>query len=134
LTSGQPYNPAGWFFSGPAYTLTAPDGSRFELDGQGEATAIQLPGAGRVLVTDSGLLGPDGAVLMSLVRDAAGRITALAPANGAAIHYEYDTAGHLASVQAGGNEATSVYSYRTDGRLAVASAAVGAEAVSYAPT
>ena len=33
LTTGQPYHPAGWFFGGPAYTLTAPDGSRADRSG-----------------------------------------------------------------------------------------------------
>ena len=38
LATGQPYNPGNPFFSGPSYTLTAPDGTRYQLDAQGNVT------------------------------------------------------------------------------------------------
>jgi len=118
LTTGQPYNPAGVFTRGPAYTLTAPTGETYELDGGGRATAVTLTGAGRVTLSGSAILGPDGAVLASFVRDAAGRVTAIS-ARGGQTNYEYDAAGRLVAVRDGSATARAVYGYDAAGRLRV---------------
>lgn len=128
LAAGQPYHPAGWFFDGPAYTLTAADGTRYELDGEGRASAVVVPGAGRVVVSGSAIIGPTGAVLAQFVRGAGGRVATLIGADGAALNYEYDAAGRLSRVLGAGGAERAAYAYGPAGKLTVA-AAGGAAAV-----
>ena len=55
LATGQPYNPADPFFSGPSYTLTAPDGTQYQLDAQGNTVGEVTPSGVQLDISDSGI-------------------------------------------------------------------------------
>lgn len=98
LTTGQPYNPANPFFKGPAYTLIAPDGTRYQLDAQGNITGETTPSGAQLAISDSGITAANGATIQVL-RDAQGRITSLLTPDGQLITYQYDALGNLVAMQ-----------------------------------
>ncbi len=98
LSTGQPYNPADPFFSGPSYTLTAPGGTRYQLDAQGNAVG-EITGAGVQLdISDAGITSSGGATIQFL-RDTQGRITSILAPDGQLVNYRYDAQGDLVSMQ-----------------------------------
>ena len=97
LKTGQPYNPASGFFTGPDYTLTGPDGTVYADQhvarrGGGDA-------AGRPDLADhrrAALIAPNGDRL-TFTRDASGRLTSVTAPDGSEVLYAYDSAGNLVS-------------------------------------
>ena len=55
LATGQPYNPADPFYSGPSYTLTGPDGTKYQLDAQGDAVGEITTSGVQLYISDSGI-------------------------------------------------------------------------------
>ena len=98
LASGLPYNPADPFFSGPSYTLTGPDGTRYDLDGQGNITGEVTPSGAQLYISNSGITAANGASIQFL-RNAQGLITSILTPNGQLITYQYDSAGDLVAMQ-----------------------------------
>jgi YVTN family beta-propeller protein/YD repeat-containing protein len=113
LTAG-PYNPASGRFNGPDYTLTAPDGTAYQIStARGVEKAI-LPGGESITFSDSGITSSTGAVIQ-LVHDKSGRVTqALAP-DGTRLLYAYDAQGNLATVTDAASSRATQYGYSGDG-------------------
>src|SRR5207248_10889246 len=94
LKTGQPYNPASGAFSGPDYTLTAPDATVYHLStARGVLDQVQ-PNGTRLVFSDSGITASNGQAL-SFVHDAAGRLTSITAPDGTRVIYTYDVAGNL---------------------------------------
>ncbi len=98
LASGLPYNPADPFFSGPSYTLTGPDGTRYYLDGQGNITGEVTPSGATLSISNSGITAANGAAIQFL-SNAQGQITSILTPNGQLITYQYDSSGDLVAMQ-----------------------------------
>ncbi len=98
LASGLPYNPADPFFSGPSYTLTGPDGTRYYLDGQGNITGEVTPTGAQLYISNSGITAANGATIQFL-RNAQGFITSILTPNGQLITYQYAASGDLVAMQ-----------------------------------
>ncbi|MEF8731696.1 MAG: Ig-like domain-containing protein [Candidatus Accumulibacter meliphilus] len=96
--SGLPWVPS-------AYTLTAPDGTRYTLDAQGTIHSISFTDGQSWLLSDAGIVAVNGAFAerVDFQRDSAGRIVRLSAPDGAggttAIAYRYDSAGRLILVR-----------------------------------
>jgi hypothetical protein len=96
--SGLPWVPS-------AYTLTAPDGTRYTLDAQGAIHSISFTDGQSWLLSDAGIVAVNGAFdeRVDFQRDSAGRIVRLSAPDGAggttAIAYRYDSAGRLILVR-----------------------------------
>ncbi|HRI91766.1 MAG TPA: Ig-like domain-containing protein [Accumulibacter sp.] len=96
--SGLPWVPR-------AYTLTAPDGTRYTLDAQGTINGIAFADGQSWLVSDAGIAAVNGdfAERVDFQRDSAGHIVRLTAPDGAggttAIAYRYDSAGRLILVR-----------------------------------
>ncbi len=98
LATGQPYNPDNPFFSGPSYTLTAPDGTRYQLDASGEIIGEVTPNGSQFFLSDSGITSSDGQTIQFL-RDDQGRITSIVTPGAQVVTYQYDSAGNLVAMQ-----------------------------------
>jgi len=96
--SGLPWVPS-------AYTLTAPDGTRYMLDAQGTIERISFTDGQAWLLSDAGIVAVNGTFeeRVDLQRDSAGRIVRLTAPDGSggttAIVYRYDSAGRLILVR-----------------------------------
>ncbi|MBK7952691.1 MAG: hypothetical protein IPK02_01265 [Candidatus Accumulibacter sp.] len=116
--SGLPWVPA-------AYTLTAPNGDRYELDGEGRIERISFADGAQWLVSDAGIaaIGSDGqpAERLDFVRDSQGRIARVSGVPQGRDHtsstvYSYDRQGRLQLVRP--LDATGTpYGYARDGGL-----------------
>jgi YD repeat-containing protein len=90
-----------------AYTLTAPDGTRYMLDTQGTIERISFTDGQAWLLSDAGIVAVNGTFeeRLAFQRDSAGRIVRLTAPAGAgeasatAIAYRYDSAGRLILVR-----------------------------------
>ncbi len=98
LATGQAYNPGNPFFNGPSYTLTAPDGTRYQLDAQGNIIGEITPAGAQLSISNSGITAANGATIQFL-RDATGRITSILTPDGQLITYQYDALGNLVAMQ-----------------------------------
>ena len=110
LTSGQPYNPANPFFSGPSYTLVAPDGTKYQLDGQGDIIGEVTPTGAQLHISSSGITAANGQTIQFL-RDAEGRITSIVSPDGQLVTYQYDANGNLVSMQNAATGGSQLYGY-----------------------
>ncbi|MBL8485136.1 MAG: putative Ig domain-containing protein, partial [Rhodocyclaceae bacterium] len=110
LQTARPYNPASGLFTGPDYTLTAPDGTRYEIDATLGVTDLRTPAGVTLHFSDSGISAPDGSAV-SFQRDAAGHITAIVGPDGSRIVYDYDSLGRLMSVHDTVRQTSSRYGY-----------------------
>src|SRR5262249_14402934 len=98
LMTGMAYNPGNPVLPGPAYTLTAPDGTAYRLDCQGVVTEQISPGGAHLYYSDSGIVSANGAAL-SFVRDSAGRLASVTAPDGALVYYQYDNDDDLVAVR-----------------------------------
>ena len=98
LATGQPYNPGNLFFGGPNYTLTAPDGTRYQLDANGEIIGEVTPNGSLFFISASGITSANGQTIQFL-RDDQGRITSIVTPGGQVVIYQYDSAGNLVAMQ-----------------------------------
>jgi len=94
--TGLPWVPTG-------YTLTAPDGTRYELDAAGSIGRVSFIDGQAWLVTDSGIAAVGSSERVSFERDSSGRIVRVTYPNVAgaptAIAYRYDDQGRLMLVR-----------------------------------
>jgi len=97
-TTGLPWVPN-------AYTLIAPDGSRYDLGGDGLITAVTFQDGAQWLVSDAGIAAVNGDVTqrVEIQRDSQGRINRVtgpdAQGETASTVYRYDAQGRLALVR-----------------------------------
>ncbi len=97
-TTGLPWVPN-------AYTLIAPDGSRYDLEGDGLITAVTFQDGAQWLVSDAGIAAVNGDVTqrVEIQRDSQGRINRVtgpdAQGETASTVYRYDAQGRLALVR-----------------------------------
>jgi RHS repeat-associated protein len=120
LATGQPYNPGNPFFSGPSYTLTAPDGTRYQLDARGDITGQVTPTGAQLYISNSGITASNGQTIQFL-RDAEGRITDILTPDGQLITYQYDASGNLVAMQNVNTGGSQRYGYaQSDSHLLIA--------------
>ena len=98
LTTGQPYNPGNPFFSGPSYTLVAPDHTQYQLDANGNLTGEITPSGAQLYISDSGITAANGQTIQFL-RNRQGLITSIVAPDGQVVNYQYDSSGNLVSMQ-----------------------------------
>ncbi|ROZ61645.1 Ig-like domain-containing protein [Ramlibacter sp. WS9] len=83
-----------------SYTLTGPDGTRYQLDAQGRVTTVQFADGASWLVSDAGIAavqtaGGDATEdRVNFIRDTEGRISLITSA-AASFAYRYDASGRL---------------------------------------
>src|SRR5262249_50158706 len=97
LLTGAPYNPADKLFVGPSYTLTAPDGTVYQLDAAGRVTEQVMPGRSPLFFSDSGITSATGDVVR-FINDDRGRMERLIGTDGTQVKYDYDGNGNLVAV------------------------------------
>ncbi len=131
LDGSQPYNPAALFAERAQYTLSAPDGTRYEITAAQGVTGIVYPDGVRLLVTDSGVSASNGDMLR-FVEGTGGSIAGVVLANGDVFSYEYGSDGRLASARNLSAAQSTRYAYDAAGRLVLVSAPTGGEALGYA--
>ena len=95
--TGLPYNPESGRFAGSDYTLVGPDDTAYEISTRNGVQTIITPTLKRLLVSDSGIVAPDGSRL-SFQWDHQGRLSAVITEDGARVVYAYDSQGNLMSV------------------------------------
>ena len=98
LATGQPYNPGNPFFSGPSYTLTAPDGTQYQLNAQGNLVGEVTPTGAQLDISDSGITAANGQTIQFL-RDAQGGISSILTPDGQLVTYQYDATGNLVAME-----------------------------------
>ena len=98
LPTGQPYNPGNPFFSGPSYTLVAPDHTQYQLDANGNIIGEITPSGAQLYISDSGITAANGQTIQFL-RNSQGLITSIVAPDGEVVNYQYDSSGNLVSMQ-----------------------------------
>src|SRR5439155_683480 len=98
LKTGRPYHPASGLFSGPEFTLTAPDGTVYQLRTAGGVEEQITPNGTRLLFSDSGIASSTGESIL-FVHDAAGPLSSVTLPDGSRVVYSYDEAGNLVAAR-----------------------------------
>ena len=80
------------------YTLTAPDGTVYDLSTQEGVQEEVLPGGATLTFSDSGIVSSTGQAI-TFVHDAAGRLTTVIAPDGTELIYGYDANGNLISAR-----------------------------------
>ncbi|BAZ46381.1 DNA/RNA non-specific endonuclease [Chondrocystis sp. NIES-4102] len=93
LETAKPYNLEGR--SQEAYTLTASDGTRYEVDSEGKLQEQITSNGTRLIYSDSGILNPDTGEMVRFETDGDGRLTTITAPNGESVIYTYDELGNL---------------------------------------
>ena len=129
--TGLPYNPASGRFGTVAWTLTAPDGARYDYSPAGALLDMVSPAGVTLIAFNSGLVAPNGE-RVSFRTDAAGQIAALIGPDGSQVLYSYDSSGNLIRVNDLDTGATTFYQYNAANQLTAAVQPSGsASAVTY---
>ena len=104
LQTAKPYNLGsevrGQGSGNAAYTLTASDGTAYQLNATGELQEQITSDGTRLIYSDSGILNPDTGETVRFESDKAGRLTQVTAPNGTSVIYNYDKAGNLIGVRA----------------------------------
>jgi YD repeat-containing protein len=129
LQNGRPYNPGGAAGERAQYTLSAPDGTRYEIAAARGITAIEFADGVRLTVTDSGIAAADGSAIR-FSYDAAGRLVRAGTTDGRLFTYEYDESGDLAAVRDLASAASERYAYDAQHRMILATGS-GGSVISY---
>ncbi len=108
--TGQAYDPASGQFDGPEYTLSAPDGTVYQLSAAKGVEQQVLPGGGRLIFTDDGITSSTGEAV-HFVRDASGRVSEIIGPDGRRVVYAYDALGKLTSFHDTSTQESSRYGY-----------------------
>ncbi|MCC6235899.1 MAG: cadherin-like domain-containing protein, partial [Verrucomicrobiales bacterium] len=114
--TGLPYNPESGLFEGYAFSLTAPDGVRYDYDASGNLRLQTSATGTRILWSDSGAVGGNNERI-TLRRDAEGRLTTVLLPDGAQLQYDYDEAGNLQAASSLSAGVRTWYGYDASGRL-----------------
>ncbi len=117
--TGLPYNPASGRFGNLAWTLTAPDGTRYDYSPAGTLLDIVSPGGVTLVASNSGLVAPNGQ-RVTFRTNAAGRIAALIGPDGSQVLYSYDSSGNLIRVNDLDSDTASFYQYNAANQLTAA--------------
>ena len=136
LQTARPYNPSSGAFGGADYTLTAADGTVYDLSAAKGMVDEILPNGNTLHFSDSGIVSSNGDAVQ-FVRDAAGRITSIVASDGTRVVYTYDSAGNLVSAHNTDTGLSSRYGYAVDDPhlLTVATSPTAAGSViNYGPT
>lgn len=136
LKTGLAYNPAADLYAGPEYTITAPDGTTYDVSTARGVQEIIRPDGSSLTFNDSGITASNGQAIV-FTHDASGRITSAIAPDGTRIVYTYDAAGNLVSARnlAAGQSSRYGYESASSDRLieAVSPTAGTSVAVQYAP-
>ena len=126
LSSGYPYNPLSPLFGGNDFILTAPDGTRYEIDARIGITSRTDPSGSTVYVGDSGFVATGGESIR-FITDGEGRLRSLIGPNSEIINYHYDSSGNLVAVRDPQSGSTTRYGYSSevDHRLEMVVGAAG---------
>jgi large repetitive protein len=89
LTTARPYNPASGWYEGAEFTLTAANGTRYEISGKDGVKTQVNPNGTRLFFSDSGIVSSTGESVR-FVRDAAGRIERITAPDGTQVVYSYE--------------------------------------------
>ncbi|NJO93193.1 MAG: tandem-95 repeat protein [Hydrococcus sp. RM1_1_31] len=116
LQSAQPYNPVA---TQKAFSLTAPDGTIYHLNGKGEVIEQVATNGTRLFYSDSGITASTGE-MVRFVKDAQGRLTQITAPDGTAIVYSYDKDGRLIGARNLAIGASTRYGYSQDGLSLIA--------------
>jgi YD repeat-containing protein len=137
LKTGLAYNPAADLYAGPEYTLTAPDGTAYDLSTARGVQEIIRPDGTSLYLGDSGITTSTGESLQ-FVRDCHGRITSITAPDGTRVVYTYDDAGNLIGARNLVAGQSSRYGYQSGpGHLlteAVSPASGTSAAIRYTPS
>jgi len=116
-STGLPWLPS-------AYTLIAPDGSRYELDANGLITSVTFTDGAQWLITDAGIAAVNGDTTqrVDIQRDSQGRISRVTgpDAQGESVStvYRYDAQGRLELVRnLNSNDLGTPLAYDSQGKL-----------------
>ncbi len=131
LGSGLPYHPSNNLFDGANYRIKLAGGEEYFLDAVGRTTEIVFGPGCSVLVSDNGI-APDGIAQISIVRDAAGRVTRVSNGPTGYLEYRYDVSGRLTAVTDDVGTIHAAYRYDEQSRLAIAHSTTSDRSVSYA--
>lgn len=93
---GQPYHPSSP--NEAAFTLSAPDGTLYQLNGFGEVLVQIATNGTRLYYSDSGITASTGETIR-FVKDAIGRLTSITAPDGTKLVYRYDLDGQLIAAQ-----------------------------------
>ena len=133
LTTGQPYNPGNPFFSGPSYTLVAPDHTQYQLDSSGNIIGEITPSGAQLYISDSGITAANGQTIQFL-RNSQGLITSIVAPGGQVVNYQYDANGNLVSMQNETTGGSQRYGYSlSDPHLLIAAVRSNGNSVEYTP-
>ncbi len=110
LSTGQPYNPGNPFFSGPSYTLVAPDHTQYQLDENGNIIGEITPSGAQLHISDSRITAKGGETIQFL-RNSQGFITSIVAPDGQVANYQYDSSGNLVSMQNPATGGSQRYGY-----------------------
>ncbi len=108
--TGRPYNPSSPFFTGTDFVLTAPDGTRYEIDAQLGIISQTDTNGNTVYIGDSGIAATSGQSVQ-LVYDGQGRVARLVAPDGRTVIYQYDAAGNLLAVREPATGQTDRFGY-----------------------
>ena len=93
-----PFNPASPDFGG-AFVVTTDDGLTYRINGAtGQLDTATDRNGNTITFTDSGIVSDAIGTVISIERDARGRITSITDPSGESIEYEYSSAGDLIAV------------------------------------
>ncbi len=98
------------------YTLTALDGTKYELDAQRGLVGQIAANGTKLIYSDSGIVAATGEAIV-LVKDSAGNVTQVTAPNGTQLTYEYNPQGDLVSVRNSATGKVESLGYDAAGRL-----------------
>ena len=98
LKTARPYHPADGQFDGPAFRVTTPDGTIYQLSAEGHLVSQITAQGEKLTYSDSGIVGPDGGYLRFL-HNSDGFVESLIAPDGTTVRYEYNEIGQLIAVR-----------------------------------
>ncbi|MCL4179872.1 MAG: tandem-95 repeat protein, partial [Verrucomicrobia bacterium] len=111
--TGLPYHPASGHFGGFAYSLTGPDGTRYDYAADGRLRQLTGANGQQLIWSDSGAIATSGERI-TFQHDADGRLISASAPGGRPVFYEYDTVGRLQTVTNLGTGRRTVFGYGAD--------------------
>src|SRR4029079_14222325 len=113
-----------------AFTLTAPDGTIYELDAMGQLQHETRPGGQSIRYADSGIAGPNGSQSQFLTYEN-GHLASITSPDGTRVLYSYDAAGNLVGTRNLALGGSARDGYGTNGTVTLATGPQGGQAIQY---